>query len=159
MHRRSLLTAIGLSTAVSTAGCLDTVFGNDPIHLARFAATNHTPDSVQFDLRVDRDGETVHDSSHQIRGKDDGRIYGKIADCDWGTTAGEYEVFARVDDAEWASKPLSDVRDGWRDTVECATALAEYHEGGLWLRVRDDCDRQLPAASPGVCSVERTTDE
>lgn len=159
MRRRALLAAVGLSTAVSTGGCLDTVFGNDGIHLARFSATNHTADPVEFDLRVDRDGETVHRSSHRVRGMGDGRIHGAVADCDWASTAGEYEVFARADGSDWTSKPLEDVGDGWRDSVDCATALAEFYEDDVWLRVRADCDRHLPSASTGVCSVDRETDE
>ncbi|CDK39975.1 uncharacterized protein BN903_83 [Halorubrum sp. AJ67] len=67
--------------------------------------------------------------------------------------------FARRDDAEWTSKPLSDVRDGWHDTVECATALVQCYEDGMWIRVRDDCERHAPSRLRGVCSNESTAEK
>lgn len=108
MRRRALLTAVGLSITASTAGCLNIILnrGDQQIQLARFSAGNFDSDTHQFDLRVDRDGETVHRSTHEIRGKGADRIYGAIADCDWGTTRGMYEVYARVDGGEWTSKLL-----------------------------------------------------
>lgn len=157
MKRRALLSTVGL-TAAATAGCLDTVVDDAPIRLARFATVNHTSDPVRIDLRVDRDGETVHESFHQLREKEDGQIHGAVVDCDWGTTPGEYVVFARVADTEWTSKPVSDVRDESDDSVECATAVAHY-EDGVWLQVRDDCERYTRTASSRVCSDEFTVEE
>lgn len=158
MRRRALLTAVGLSATVSTAGCLNR--GDQQVQLARFSAENFDSEIHQFDLCVDRDGETVHRSTHEIRGKGENRIYGAVADCDWGMAPGTYEVFARVDGGEWTSKPLTDVKEGWFDSVTCATAHVEYHENGhLWLRLQDNCERFVPSASAGVCSIEHETDK
>lgn len=70
-----------------------------------------------------------------------------------------YEVYARVDGGEWTSKLVADVKEGWRDSVKCATAHVEYHENGhLWLRLQDNCERFVPSASTGVCSIGHETD-
>ncbi len=158
MRRRPLLTAVGLSATAATAGCLNR--GNQQVQLARFSAENFDSEIHQFDLRVDRDGETVHWSTHEIRGKGENRIYGAVADCDWETAPGTYEVFARVDAGEWTSKLLTDVKEGWLDSVKCATAHVECHDNGhLWLRLQDNCERFVPSRSTNVCSIEHETDE
>lgn len=162
MRRRSFLATIGLSATASTAGCIDSALdgGERGIQLARFSVGNLDSDPHRFDLRVERDGETVHRSTHRVRGTSEDIIHGAVADCDWGTTPGTYEVFVRVDGGEWTAKPLSEVRDGWRDSVECATAHAEYYENGnLWIRLRDDCERFVPSAATGVCSPDDQTAE
>lgn len=155
MRRRALLATLGSSMAVSTAGCLDTIADSfdEPIRLARLAALNFDSRAHQFDLRVDRDGETVHRSSHQIRGKDDEQLYGEEADCTWGSTPGTYEIAARVDGGEWTVRPLADVVDGWRDTVECATAEVWYEAGDVWIRLQDNCGRLTERDLQDGCSV------
>ncbi|WP_254532041.1 hypothetical protein [Natrinema gelatinilyticum] len=142
MRRRALLETLAGVGTVSTAGCLNAVseLRAQPMQLARFTVDNWDSALHQFDLRVDRDGETVHRSSHEIPGKDD-RVHGKVVGCDWGTTPGEYDLFARVDDGDWVHKSLDEVVDGWRDTVECATANVQYESEYLWIRVLDACDR------------------
>ena len=160
MRRRDLLTVAGLSATTSTVGGLDAVLDRQEIRLARFSVDNFDTTSHRFDLRVDRDGETVHRSSFRIQGKGENRVYGEVADCDWGTTPGEYEVFARADGADWTSKSLDDVTEGWRETADCATAHAIYFENGnFWLRLQDDCERFVPTPSTGVCTIDDQTDE
>lgn len=155
MRRRALLSALGTAAAVSTAGCLDAVGArfDEPMQLARFTAFNDDTESHDFDLRVDRDGETVHRSSHRVRGKDDDRIYAEAADCGWGTAEGRYEVFARVDGGEWTGKPLTDVTDDWRNTVDCATAEAWFGDA-LGIRLDDDCDELARGRWDGACPLE-----
>lgn len=155
MHRRAFLAVAGLSGTVPTAGCLDTVPGRES-RLARVAVSNFADESHRFHLRVARDGETVHRSTHEVRGKGDGRIYSAIPDCDWGTTPGRYEVFARVDGGEWTSRSVSAVRDGWRDSVSCTSAQVRYGDT-LWIDLRDDCE-ELFAVSPETCVVDDETD-
>lgn len=161
MRRRALLATLGSAMTVSTAGCLDTVADSldDPIRLARLAVLNFDSRAHQFDLRVDRDGETVHRSSHQLRGKDDGRVYGEVADCTWGSTPGTYQIAARVDGGGWTRRPLADVDDGWRNTIECATAEVWYETEDIWIRLQDDCGRLTELDLQEGCAVERETSE
>lgn len=155
MRRRALLSTFGTSAVLSTAGCLDAVGAafDEPMHLARFTAFNDDVDRHTFDLRVDRNGEVVHQSSHRIQGKDDDRIYAESADCGWGTAKGNYEVFARVDDGEWTGKILTEVTDDWRNTVECATAEAWFGDQ-LAILLDDDCDKLAQGHWDGACPLE-----
>jgi len=89
---------------------------------------------------------------------DDGRIHGVAPDCDWGTDRGQYEVFARVDGGEWTRKPLTDVTDDWRTTVDCATAQAWYENGNVWLRPQDDREKLSVRYFRGACPIENSTD-
>jgi hypothetical protein len=160
MRRRALLSTVGSAAVLSTAGCLDAIGArlDEPMQLGRFTASNSDSDPHTFDLRVNRDGETVHRSSHRIRGMDDGVIHGAATDCDWGTARGNYEVFARVDGGNWTRKPLTDVTDDWRNTVDCATAQAWYEGGDLWLRLRDDCEKLSKGYFRGECPGRNATD-
>jgi len=160
MRRRALLSTLGLSAALSTAGCLEAVGDelDEPMRLGRFTASNRDSEPHTFDLRVDRDGATVHRSSHRIQGMDAGQIYGAAPDCDWGTDRGRYEVFARVDGGEWTRKPLTDVTDDWRNTVDCATAQAWYENEDVWLRLQDDCEKLSKGYFRGECPVRNATD-
>lgn len=155
MRRREFLAVAGLSATVSTAGCLDSVLGRER-RLARVALSNADDDSHRFDLRVARDGETVHESTHEVRGASDDRIFSAVPDCDWGTTPGDYEVFARVDGGEWLSKAVSAGSDEWRDSVSCVSAQVRYGDS-LWIDFRDDCD-ELFAVSPETCLADDGTD-
>ncbi|WP_265110890.1 hypothetical protein [Halosolutus halophilus] len=141
MRRRALLGTLAGAMTASTAGCLDLVseLRTHPMQLARLSVSNWDSAPHRFDLRVDRDGETVHRSSHEIPGKEDARVHGEVADCDWGTTPGDYELFARVDGGDWEGKSLDEVDAGGRDTVECATAQVRYEES-VWIRLLDNCD-------------------
>jgi hypothetical protein len=103
------------------------------MQLARFTAFNDDTEIHDFDLRVDRDGES--------------------ADCGWGTAEGRYEVFARVDGGEWTGTPLTDVTDDWRNTVDCATAEAWFGDA-LGIRLDDDCDELARGHWDGACPLE-----
>lgn len=148
MRRRALLAAVGLSATVSTAGCLDSVLGRE-LRLATVGVSNYDDDAHRFDLRVDRDGEVVHRSSHELRGRDDDRVYGAAPDCDWAGTPGTYEVSVRVDGGEWQSRSVAEVSDGWRDAVSCASTYVWY-DGAVWIDLRADCG-ELFAVSPETC--------
>jgi hypothetical protein len=146
--RREVLAAVGLSATVSTAGCLDSVLGRE-LRLAEFGVSNYGADAHRFDLRVRRDGEVVHRSSHEIRGRDEDRVYGAAPDCNWEGTPGAYEVSVRVDGGEWQSRSVAEARDGWRDAVSCASAHVWY-EDAVRIDLRDDC-ADLFSVPPETC--------
>ncbi|MFC5365792.1 hypothetical protein [Salinirubrum litoreum] len=150
MRRREFLAVAGLSATVSTAGCLDSVLGRER-RLARVGLSNFADESHRFDLRVARDDETVHESTHEVRGASDDRIFGTAPDCDWGTTPGDYEVFARVDGGEWASRSASEIGERWDDSASCVSAHVQYGDS-LWIDIRGDCD-ELFTVSPETCLV------
>jgi hypothetical protein len=160
MRRRAVLSAVGVSATASIAGCLDAVEAaiDEPMRLGRLVALNDDPDPHRFDLRVERGGETVHRSSHRIRGKSEGQIHGEPAECDWGTERGHYEVFARVDGGEWTGKPLAAVSDSWRNTIDCATAEVWYGEE-VWIRLQANCDEFAGKEFEGACPIDESTGE
>lgn len=151
MRRRAFLAGAGLSVTGSTAGCLGAVpgIGQRELQLAWFGVSNYDPDPHRFDLRVERDGEVVHRSTHDIDGRTEDLVHGESVDCTWDATPGVYEVSVRVDAGAWVSKPLSDVSDGWRDSVTCATAHGWY-EDDLWIDLRENCERYW-SAEHDVC--------
>ena len=151
MERRAFLTAVGLSVTASVAGCLGQIPGveTERIQLARFSVSNMDTAPHQFDLRVERNGETVHESTHDVDGRTPDRITGASAGCTWGTTPGAYDVFVRVDNGEWVSESLSEVKENWWDDVSCASVRA-YYETEVGFVLFDNCEDHSPT-DPDVC--------
>lgn len=104
MKRRPLL-AIGGSLVTSTvAGCIDHVPTVGATTLGGVGIVNYDAErSHQFDVRIERDGTVVHQSSHQLAADDDqARDPPQVGiSCTWDRTAGEYTVFIRSDEREW----------------------------------------------------------
>ncbi|PSQ48372.1 hypothetical protein BRD15_05485 [Halobacteriales archaeon SW_6_65_15] len=148
MHRRTLLTALGATTATLGTGCLSSVEERlDPsVRLGWFGAHNFDTEPHQFDLQLTRDGTRVHHSSHEIRPRDGNYVHSGVADCDWGSASGDYVVRARVDSNEWKEASITEFLTSREP--DCAVANAEYRDDGLQFFLRDGCDRDWN----GTCS-------
>lgn len=87
-----------------------------------------------------RDGTLVHDSSHEIQSRDRNFINEAVADCDWGSTPGDYTVRARVDGNDWIEESITEFLTS-RDT-DYAVEAAEYYESGLRFFL-GDCNHKI----------------
>lgn len=126
MNRRNLLRGGGgLLAAASVAGCLDWVPTVGETSLGLFAVYNFDSDSGhRFDIRIERDGTMVHESTHQLE------AYGSesepshvVPSCTWDDKAGDYSVSVRRDGEEWHSY---NVVQGELRPPECVIAYVQY---------------------------------
>ncbi len=144
MRRRTLLAALGGSaTAAASAGCLARVEDalDRTTRLGWLGAHNRDVEPHRFDLRVERGGTVVHESSHEIRGRDGNYVHGAVADCTWGDADGRYRVGARVDSRDWTWESLSALDEAYRTPVDCATAGVEYGDGEVSVRLQAGCSQ------------------
>ena len=147
MRRRDFVKTLSILIAVGSGGCLshiqETV--NPTTQLGWFGVHNADRDSShRFDLEVERDGNIVHSSSHTVEAA---REYerggqhndGAVAECDWGSTSGDYTVRVRVDDSEWVEESVTDFATS-RD-VECVVADAEFRST-LTIHLKEGCNQE-----------------
>ena len=131
MDRRDVLRAAGLTGLLGLSGCTGAVPIVGETTLGMFAVYNyHQESDHRFDVRIERDGAVVHESSHRLRAFDptaeSASPPNAVVSCTWNDTAGEYTVFVRSDSREWRQ---FDVIDGVAQTVrppECVIAYARY---------------------------------
>ena len=130
MRRRALLSA-AVGVTVGSAGCLASI--RDSSHrkaqLGWFGVHNVDPESSHtFTLVVERGGNVVHESSHEVEaaeGPDPGVVSdGAVAECTWGETAGEYAVRVRMDGEEEVEKSVSAFAA--EREANCVVAAAKY---------------------------------
>lgn len=154
MRRRTLLASAFVPTTVGTAGCLSSIRGglSTSVRLGWFGVHNVDPESAHtFELVVERNGETVHESTHEVAAADSSgngvRSDGAVADCDWGQTAGDYTVRVRMDGTVEAEESVTAFAD--ETGADCVIADAEYrnhdavsrYQDGKTLHIwlKDDC--------------------
>lgn len=93
------LGSLGAVGASGLAGCLDAVpFIGSETKLARLAVVNWDDQSHTVDVRVERDGSVVHDSTYTVGGMEGNEAQAGIAECTWDDTSGEYVVPTRLAD-------------------------------------------------------------
>jgi hypothetical protein len=123
VERRSCLASLAVLTASGLGGCLgdvDVLAAEPTTRLAWLAVSNEDPEREhRFDLRVERDGDVVHESSHVVERKPEDRIPGSVADCTWDDVAGRYVVSARLDGGEWVGRELT---EGFDPVPDCVIA-------------------------------------
>lgn len=144
ISRRRLLAFVGVGTTLPTiSGCLGMLRDRltPSIQLGWFGVQNFDTTSHRFELRVIRDGTQVHYSTHTVRGQEGNQVYGAVAECTWGSDAGQYTVAARLTGSEWTERPLSELADTYTDPIDCATAEARYRNGEMSIAFLPDCDR------------------
>ncbi|OAQ51104.1 hypothetical protein HTG_19177 [Natrinema mahii] len=97
--------------------------------LGWFGVHNADPESSHtFTLVVERDGNVVHESSHDVDAAEDHdpgvESDGAVAECTWGETAGDYSVRVRMDGEEEAEESISAFAA--ERGAKCVVAEAEY---------------------------------
>lgn len=130
MRRRALLSA-AVGVTVGSAGCLASIHdsSHQKAQLGWFGVHNIDPESSHtFTLIVERDGNVVHESSHEV----DAAEYhdpgvsrtGAVAECTWGETSGEYSVRVRMNGEKEVERSVSSFA-AERD-ANCVVASAKY---------------------------------
>lgn len=147
MNRRALLSSVGAVSASGLAGCLDAVpFLGSGIKLARLSVANWDEDvDHTIDVRLERDGTVVHESTYTVEKMEGNEAQSAIAECTWDDVAGEYVLAARVAGGDdWRRFDLQESTDG---SPDCVIARLQYGSPGsvyedrpLNIEVRNRCD-------------------
>lgn len=148
--RRVVLTAGG----TVLAGCLDGITTTSPttILLGVVIRNDHRRTAHDFTLRIERDGEVIHTSTHSLaRAGTEAESRVELSSCPWGRDKGSYTVAIRVDDGEWIE---SDFTDEFEELPDRVVADAIYRaDTGLDIA---GFSGQSEAVTYGPCSM--TTD-
>ncbi|QLG27969.1 hypothetical protein HUG10_10550 [Halorarum halophilum] len=150
--RREMLAAAGALGAAGFAGCLgeDTanqagVGGDDgDSRLAYLRVANEDNRDHTVHLLVQRDGEPVHWSSHDLAAGND-RVTSRTIEQSWVGASGEVTVYFRLDGAdEWDSFDIDDGRG------DCYGAMAKVDgdgEFGVWFQKDPPACERTPTAT------------
>ncbi|MDQ2052540.1 hypothetical protein RBH26_18945 [Natronolimnohabitans sp. A-GB9] len=152
MRRRTLLTTTTIAVGTLSAGYLSQL-RDSSVQLGLFGVSNADPESTHvFDLEVERDGDLVHQSSHEL----DPATYfdpgvaktGSVAACEWGDEAGEYTVRVRMDRGDEAERSVTEFAS--ETGADCVIADAEFRNHDMTSKFftgksleifLKDCDR------------------
>lgn len=156
MNRRTLLTTIGIPIPLATGGCLS--FFEDTgeaakIQLGYLDVANFDTTSHRFEVRVFKDGERVHSSSHEVQSRDGATVHGTAVDCTWDENPGEYAISARVDDEEWNELSLTPDNSPVTPDTECAVVGVLYRDNEVMTTVSSGCDRDYDGMCPFAAAV------
>lgn len=124
MNRRDILCSLSIPVATSVGGCLDIgpVFGGG-VTLGAVLLENHDPHHEhRFDVRIKRDGETVHSGSYVVRSRPEEYIRTRFVDCSWEDGQGNFSIAARIDGSKWEKY---DIQQGIEDDVSCAVGSVQ----------------------------------
>jgi len=110
------------------------------VRVANWDALSHT-----FHVLVERDGDIVHWSSHELDGKGSD-IPTETVDTSWADAAGSFVISVRVDDSEaWKTFDVGG-RDG--DCYGIEARVNDGGEQGLWYE-----------EDPGSCATGETASD
>ena len=148
VNRRTLLASLGATGTAGLAGCLDAVPGlGATTKLGRLAVVNWDEDDPHaIDVRVERDDEVVHESTHTVAAMQATEAQSAVVECTWDDDAGTYVVAARLaGQSAWRRFDLLAAADG---TPDCVIASVQYGsppgvddpDRPLRVAVRDRCD-------------------
>lgn len=105
IRRRELLASLA---AVGTAGCISSVSGEGGVTLGGVLLSNTTDRPLDVEVRISRDGERVHSTTHEVDPAD-GRVASvRELDCEWSPGRARYTVEARREDTDWYATELDD---------------------------------------------------
>lgn len=103
--RRAFLTTGALGTATWLSGC--SVLRADGIQLGAVAVTNQSSEPRDITVRVERDGQLVHESTVSL-GSETGEDFA-LVECTWDSTArGVFRFEAELEDTEETYLTTSD---------------------------------------------------
>ena len=164
VNRRALLGTVVTVGTFATSGCLGRLLLPDTsTKLGLLAIENYdTKNGHEFDVRVERDGDIVHRSSHSVNKTVLPHISGLVLECPWEFVEGEYAVSARVDDGEWLNQPLAAPFDTVPDCVISVIRYGSLPSEGIEpppfaIEVRDDC--HVIAENDGGCQAYRSAND
>ena len=151
MRRRTFLASAGTVSSALLSGC-QSPLADRSVRLGYLDVVNSDSEPHRFHVRVHRDDDRVHDSTHEIDGVDGNVHHGEAVECSWGDTAGEYVVSARVDGEEWHEQSLVPAESMVSSGTDCVVVGVWYRTDGLGFQVAAGCDRDYD----GLCSFATT---
>lgn len=139
MRRRALLTTTAATMGTLSAGCLSQLrsSGDTSVQLGFFGVSNADPESAHvFDLEVERGGDLVHQSSHEL----DSATYldpgvskeGAVAACEWDDEPGDYTVHVRMDRGDEVTRSVTEFVS--ESDIDCVLAEAEFRNHDMTSR-------------------------
>ncbi|WP_207592423.1 hypothetical protein [Halomontanus rarus] len=105
MKRREIISMTGTGAIVGLGGCTSVFSEDRTVELLMVGVINWTDVKTTVQVRVDLDGEAVHEDMVELRPEDDGHIL----DCAWPSEPGHFVVSARLEnDEEWEERDVTD---------------------------------------------------
>ena len=101
MNRRQFLAASCAGTIVSISGCLSLF--DSTVQLGGLSVVNYDNESKEIEIRVERDGTTLRESTIELPETDDPTVSTaerKPVECTWDDDDGEYVIEASVSGGE-----------------------------------------------------------
>ncbi len=122
-RRRQLLIGGGATVIASITGYhavrrfLEDRFSSPSIELGDVTVRNAHAEPATIEIVIERDGEEIHSSSHEMAGAENGHSpWDRVDPEAWAGTSGEFLVSARIEgDDEWETVAAARDTDG-----ECA---------------------------------------
>lgn len=163
MKRRPFLASIGVTTAGLGSGCLERLRGRSspPPRLGWVSVSNYSADPQQFQVEIHRDGELVHESTHEVAGKPPERIPGDVLECTWGEERGPYTLRGRVAGTGWVERSVEDALSSDGGTPDCVVAEGVYGRGNsenFAFEVVPDCGG-VPTYEGGCAFANSNSDD
>lgn len=164
VRRRVFIFGLPIGLTALQGGCTRFLRDRDEptATLGAASITNFDTEPHRFQLRIEREGERIHDSAHELdgtaggEGEDYGRVDTEIVDCTWEEVAGSYDVAVRLDDGEWVEQSVNARLD---EDAECVIAEVRYDDleaDDFEFVIHDDCNRLVdtdegcPFAEPNL---------
>lgn len=91
---------VGAGT-LSVAGCLSEPADSGASVLGAVVITNRHDERHTVDFRVRWDGETIHESTHEVEGRADNGSDGAVPAKTWPDEPGQFTVSARTMGGDW----------------------------------------------------------
>lgn len=127
MNRRAHLRSLPVVGISSVAGCLDRIPTVGETTLGGFGIYNLHEESHRLDVRIERDGRPVHESSRRIDAYESDPSEKSpphdFVSCTWVNNSGDYTVFVRSDDRDWHRFGLL---DGAVNPPACVISYVRY---------------------------------
>lgn len=128
MKRRSLLA--GVSGVIPLSGCFSSNTDGEETVLGRVVIMSHILVRSSIDLRIDWEGETIHNTSYEVEpeGHENDLIYdGPVPEKTWPDDPGQFTISARISGNEdWKTLTPSD-----RGYPNCLGVDIRIHEGPI----------------------------
>lgn len=103
MKRRQLMATTTGLVAAGGAGCSSIVGRREAgRELGGVTLLNDGSSTNEFGVRIERDGERVHESEYSV----DGDSFVSVG-CDWSDSTGTYVIAARTASSDWVDQTVS----------------------------------------------------
>lgn len=134
MNRRKVLATTGSVLGSLSTGCLGSLTDGDEIQLSSVSVLNSASEPHTVSLRVHRDDELVHESTHELEGSNHAMVSGASVECQWEEVPGEFTVSARVDSDDWTERDMADGTD-----ADCVEAHVTADQDGVAIGRVERC--------------------